>query len=263
MYLISILQSSPTFLIALVAFALIIACYALGYNRRNRLIRKYPNQAEKDTSTMTGTLLALLGLMLAFSFSMANSRYDARRQVMVEEANVIGTAILRTQMYPDSVRRLLRAGMKEYVEVRIGALDARRDKDKLLANQIKTDSLSKQIWNIVSDYTAVDPTLVRTSELIPALNDMIDIFTTRRAAFESTIPDSIMFFLLLLCLSSSFLLAQDRKTNADWIVVVGFSLMLSATIFTIIDLDRPHSGLISMERPQQKIEALRGMFDAD
>jgi hypothetical protein len=158
---------------------------------------------------------------------------------------------------------LLRACMKEYVNVRAATFSAGRDKDKLLANLVKTDSLSQVIWMITSDYAKMDPTIVRTSELIPALNEMIDIVTTRKAAFEATIPDSIMYFLLLLCLSSTFLLAHERKTNADWMVVIGFTLMLSATIFTIVDLDRPHSGMIHMEGPQQKIEALRNMFVED
>ena len=250
-------------MMAFVVFLLIIGCYAIGQLRRNYLLKKYDDQIVRDNSTMTGALLALLGLMLAFSFSMANSRYDSRRQVMVEEANAIGTAILRTQMYPDSVRALFHQSMKEYVEVRIATLTARKDPDILLVNQNTSDSLGRRIWNIVSDYASVDPSLVKTSELIPALNDMIDIVTTRRAAFEATIPDSILYFLLFLCLSSAFLLAHDRKSNTDWMVVIGFSIMLSATLFTIIDLDRPHSGLISMERPQQKIEALRNMFASD
>ena len=63
--------------------------------------------------------MALLGLLLAFTFSMSNSRFDNRRQLVIEEANAIGTAILRTDFYPDSVRKLLRASLKEYVENRI------------------------------------------------------------------------------------------------------------------------------------------------
>ena len=89
---------------------------------------------------------------------------------------------------------------------------------------------------------------------------MIDITTTRRSAGESTIPDSIMYFLFILCLSMSFLLGYDNKTKIDWIVVIGFALMLSATLFTIIDLDRPRSGLITMDVPIQKMVELRDMF---
>jgi len=260
---ISFIQSTSAILLALMTFILILGSYAVGHYRRGILLKKYPDKIGKDTGTMTGALLALLGLMLAFSFSMSNSRYDARRQVIIEGANAIGTVILRTEMYPDSVGKLLRSSMKEYVEARIIVFERSHNEEELHVNQARLDSISKSVWMIVSSYAKIDPTTVRTSELIPALNEMIDIVTTRRAAFEATIPDSILYFLLLLCLTSAFLLAHDRKTNADWVVVVGFALMLSATIFTIIDLDRPQNGLINMDGPRQKIVALRGMFDAD
>lgn len=263
MIAISFIQSTSAFVLAIITFVLIIGCYTFGHHRRGFLLKKYPDQVGKDTGTMTGALLALLGLMLAFSFSMSNSRFDARRQVIIEGANAIGTVILRTEMYPDSVRNLLRSSMKEYVEARIVVFERSHNEEELQVNQARLDSISKSVWMIVASYAKIDPTTVRTSELIPALNEMIDIVTTRRATFEATIPDSILYFLLLLCLTSAFLLAHDRKTNADWVVVVGFALMLSATIFTIIDLDRPQNGLINMDGPRQKVLDLRNMFSAD
>lgn len=263
MLALSLIQSTPAIVLALIAFFLILGCYAMGHYRRDIYLKKYPDQVGKDTSTMTGALLALLGLMLAFSFSMSNSRYDTRRQVIIEGANAIGTVILRTEMYPDSVRTLLRNSMKEYVEARIIVFEKSHTDEELHANQARLDSISKRVWQITSSYARVDPTTVRTSELIPALNNMIDIVTTRRAAFASTIPDSIIYFLLLLCLTSAFLLAHDRKTPTDWVVVIAFALMLSATIFTIIDLDRPQSGLINMDGPHQKVIELRNLFSED
>lgn len=89
---------------------------------------------------------------------------------------------------------------------------------------------------------------------------MIDITTTRRAAGEANVPDSIMYFLFMLCLCSAFLLGYDNKKEIDRIVVAGLGIMLSATVFSIIDLDRPRSGLINLEIPNQKIIELRGMF---
>jgi hypothetical protein len=89
---------------------------------------------------------------------------------------------------------------------------------------------------------------------------MIDITTTRRAAGEATVPDSIMYFLFILCFCAAFLLGYDNKYKIDWIVVTGFALMLSITVYTIIDLDRPRSGLINMDAPNEKIIELREMF---
>jgi hypothetical protein len=263
MLAVSFIQSNSALSLALMTFVLIIGSYAIGHYRRDIHLRKYPEQAGKDTATMTGALLALLGLMLAFSFSMSNSRFDTRRQVIIEEANAIGTVILRTDIYPDSVRQLLVNSLKAYVEARIVVFEKSHTDQELHSKQARLDSIGRSVWQITATYAKVDPTTVRTSQLIPALNDMIDIVTIRRAAFSATIPDSILYFLLLLCLTSAFLLAHDRKSNADWLVVVGFALMLSATIFTIIDLDRPQSGLINMDGPHQKIVELRNMFSIE
>jgi hypothetical protein len=97
--------------------------------------------------------------------------------------------------------------------------------------------------------------------MTPALNAMIDITTTRRAAGEETIPDSIMYFLFFLCLCTSFLVGYDNKGKSDWIVLSGFSIILSIIILLIVDLDRPRSGFINMDTPNQKIIELREMFN--
>jgi hypothetical protein len=146
------------------------------------------------------------------------------------------------------------------VEARIAYYQAGMDIKKVIEAYVQGNKISGQIWSTVAAYAKTDDITTRTSQLIPALNAMIDITTTRRAAGESTIPDSIMYFLFLLCLCSSFLLGYDIKNKLDWIVVIGFAVMLSATVFTIIDMDRPRSGLIDMDKPNEKIIELREMF---
>lgn len=256
----SLLQSTATLVIAAIIFFLIIIFYLFGYYLRRRAVIKNPEKSQSDLGALSGTLLGLLALLLAFTFSMSNSRFDTRRQLIIEEANDIGTVVLRTDIYPDSVRQLLRAGLKEYVEARIAFCQAGMDKEKLVKYYLKADSIGKEVWSIAASYAKVDNITTKTSELIPALNAMIDITTTRRAAGEDTIPDSIMYFLFILCCCSAFLLGYDSKNKIDWIVVMGLAIMLSSTVFTIIDLDRPRSGLIHMDGPNQKIIELRGMF---
>jgi hypothetical protein len=256
----SLLQSSPTIVVAIILFILLIVFYLIGFRLRNQIIKSNPEQTIGDLSQINGTLLGLLALLLAFTFSMSNSRYDTRRELVIEEANNIGTVILRTDIYPDSVRQVLRTHLHDYVEARIAFYQAGMDIEKTVEAYVKANEISGKIWSAVAAYAKIDNITTRTSELIPALNAMIDITTTRRAAGESTIPDSIMYFLFLLCLCSAFLLGYDHKNKFDWIVVIGFAIMLSATVFTIIDMDRPRSGLIDMDKPNQKIIELREMF---
>jgi hypothetical protein len=257
----SFLQATPTYLIAFIILALIIAFYLLGYRLRGRAVLKNPKAQLPDLGALNGTLLGLLGLMLAFTFGMSNSRYDTRRKLVVEEANYIGTAVLRTDIYPDSIRRILRAHFKRYVKARIAHYQSGMNMEKTMENYAKADSIGKEIWTIAASYAKVDNITTRTSELLPALNNMIDITTTRRAAGEATIPDSIMYFLFILCFCSAFLLGYDNKNKIDWIGVMGLAVMLSSTVFTIIDLDRPRSGLIKMDKANQKMVELLRLFE--
>lgn len=257
----SLLQITPAIVVAVILFFLLLLFYWLGRRLRIFQVKRNPALEKVELGSINGLLLGLLGLLLAFSFGMSNSRYDTRRQLVIEEANNIGTVILRTDVYPDSMRTLLRADLKEYVEARISFYQAGMDFQKVVMYFLKADSIGKKIWSAVANYARVDNISTRTSEMIPALNAMIDITTTRRAAGEATIPDSILYFLFALCVCSSFLLGHDNKGEINWVAVTGFAVMLSATVFTIIDLDKPRSGLINMDKPNEKIVELRGMFD--
>jgi hypothetical protein len=256
----SLLQSAPSILIAIILFNLLIAFYMLGYKLRRVMLKRSESHTVEDLGAINGTLLGLLALLLAFTFSMSNSRYDTRKDLVIVEANAIGTAILRADVYPDSVRALLRTNFKNYVEERIAFYQAGMDMDKMVTHFKAANEISSTLWHITTNYSKIDRNTTIASQLIPALNEMIDVTTTRRAAGEATIPDLIMYFLFILCLTSAFLLGYDFKNRFDWIVVLGFALMLSSTVFTIIDMDRPRSGLINMDLPNEKIIELRGMF---
>jgi hypothetical protein len=253
------LQSIPAGVVALTLLLLLVGFYYLGY-RLNLAKRLTEDHENKGLSTINGALLGLLALLLGFTFSMSNSRFDNRRSILIEEANAIGTVILRTDVYPDSMRQLLRGHLKEYVEARIAFFEAGMDKEKIWEQHILSGKISSKIWEVAANHAQVDNVPARTSQLLVALNEMIDLTTTRRAVGEATIPDSIMYFLFVLCLGTSFLLGYANKDKCDWVVIIGFSLMLSATVFTIIDLDRPRSGLIKMDSFNQKIVELREMF---
>jgi hypothetical protein len=255
------LQGIDAGVVALVIFFLIIIFYLVGYRVRMYFNMRIPDFKDRELGTINGTLVGLLGLLLAFTFSMSSSRYDARRNVIIEEANDIGTAVLRADLYPDSIRNLLRQNFKAYVEQRVKFYTVRNDFDKVVYHYLQADSISKVLWNIATTDAKKNGVLLRTGQMIPALNAMIDITTTRRALGESTVPDSIMYFLFMLCFCASFLLGYDNKIGkVDWILLFGLAIMLSITVHSIIDLDRTRSGLINMDVQNQKIIELLGMF---
>lgn len=254
------LQSVPAIVIASLLFIQLVISYLLGYRFRIFVMKRSLSQSVGELAAINGALLGLLALLLAFTFSMANERYDQRRALAIEEANAIGTVILRTDIYPDSVRQLLRAHLKDYLEARIAFFQPQIDLEEMIEHFKHGNEISSKVWKVATDYARIDGNTTRASELIPALNDMFDITTSRRAAGEGTIPDSILYFLFILCLCASFLLGYDHKNQLDWIVVSGFSLMLSVTVFTIIDMDRPRGGFINLDVPNEKLIELRTFF---
>jgi hypothetical protein len=247
--------------VGLTLFFVLILVSLAGFRIRKWKQQKDPTIAKEELGSISSTLLGLLALILAFTFSMSNSRYDMRRGLAVEEANAIGTVFLRTEFFPDSTQKELKSTLKNYLEARIAIYHSGMDVEKMLSNMKNSEVLAKKLWNQVTDFSKSDPNLVKTSDIVSALNEMIDLNTSRRAAGEANIPTSIQWFLIVLCISSTFLLGYERKGRFDWVIVIGFSLLLSLTVFSIIDLDRPRSGFVTLDEANSKIMELQGLFD--
>lgn len=253
----SLLQYIPTYLLAVALIILLIAFYFIGRTVRKKMRHQ---AASGDLLNVGNTLLGLLALLLAFSFGMSNNRYDVRRSLLVDELNAIGTAVQRADVYPDSIRTKLRKEFKNYIETRI--LYYRLGVDNKLINEYynQSQAVSSRIWKVAAQHTRSDRETEKVAQLLPALNSMGDIASSRLSAHLAKIPDTIIYFLLLLSLSSAFLMGYERKNSIDWVSIMGFSMMLSLTIFVIIDLDRPRSGLISLDEQNMRMTDLLEQF---
>ena len=136
----------PTLILASTIFFLIILCNWLGYRYKKWQVQKHPGEVPESMGSIEGSILGVMSLLLGFTFSVAVSKFETRRHLIVEEANEIGTAILRCDMYPDSIRNPLRADFKEYVETRIGYFNAGNDEDKISGEIKNAELISARIW---------------------------------------------------------------------------------------------------------------------
>ncbi len=241
---------------------LMVAFYIWGYRLKMKKIRRHPEYSDEGFGAIQGSLLGLLALLLSFTFSMSSSRHDNRYEVMVAEANNIGTAILRADLFPDTIRRQFRAGFSDYVAARIDQYQAGIDPQKNAAAMHQTNAVAAKLWAMAAQATQSTDIVTRNSGslMVNALNPMIDSITTRKASRETNIPDSILFLLFSLCLASGFIVGYGSKKSIDWIMVAGFAVMIGVTIFSILDLDRPHRGLITLDRAEQNIVDLQDML---
>ncbi|PBQ32374.1 hypothetical protein CNR22_11530 [Sphingobacteriaceae bacterium] len=221
-------------------------------------LRAKKNTLEQNAlGAMEGALLGLLGLLLAFTFNLSAIRYDTRRQAIVEEANAIGTAILRTDLYADSLKPFFKKEFANYVNARIAYYNAGNDESKIHEALGLSSSISQGIWNKVALLSHDKENFLSSSQMIPALNSVIDWVSTRDEARLAHVPHSIIYLLFVLCLSSGFIIGYGRANQkSNWILVFCFSLMISITVYLILDLDQPRSGLITMDATHLKMKDL-------
>ena len=216
--------------------------------------------AAKGGSTAEGAVFGLLGLLIAFSFSGAASRFEDRRHLIVEEANAIGTAYLRLDLLSAEPRTELQALFRRYVEIR---METYRGPETLAASEIKRaegTKLQEEIWTkAMAASRSPDVTPQTTVLLLPALNEMIDITATRVMATLNHPPPVVFVLLGGLSLVGALLVGYGTSINKDrsWFHTLVFAAILSLTVYVIIDLEFPHLGLIRVDAADQVLIELR------
>jgi hypothetical protein len=257
---IPLFEKMDAYLIAGLLFLIMILAFLAGNWIRRNKERKGKVSEDKSIGALEGSLLGLLALLLSFTFSMSSSRHDRRVNIIIEEANDIGTAVLRADLYPDSIRQAFRKDFEAYLETRIAFYTAKADRNAINKSLNDAQILQASLWERASSLGRDKENLHRTAQMIPALNAMFDITTTRTAATLDKVPAVIYFLLFIICLTAALMVGYSGGLKPDWTMVLCFSLMISLTVYLIIDLDRPRRGVITMDTANSQIVQLRGMF---
>ncbi len=254
------LNHTEAWIIALLLFILMLFSTYIG-KRIGTYIRKKTDTEEKLPET--SALIALLFFLLAFTFGMSGDRYDSRRKVVIEEANIIGTAILRSDLYPDSTKALFRKDFKDYVETRISYYEVGPNVKGILKADSLSQIISSKLWKRATILSKDPSNLAATQQMIPALNDMIDVTTTRLSGEKAKVPQSILVMLFFLSMIIAFYsgYSEGRKGKIDWLVQIGFCVLVSLVILFTLDLDRPRRGFVNLDMPNQSIIDLRKNFE--
>ena len=248
-------------LIALVMLIVLAAACEIGYRAGSR------KQATSDSfrSLMNGigaATLGLLGLLLGFTLSMAIARWDARRDVIVNESNAIGTLWLRCGFLDEPLRGELRDALREYTDARIALGVSRGDLDELQAARSKSETLHTTIWSAVErvDRAGTSPAIL--SSLITAANELIDLHELRLASIQNYLPTSLSLLLLgMATIAVGFLAWSFGATGQGGrTAMLLLSLLIAAVLLLIMDVNRPQRGSIgvgvsTLERVQDSISA--------
>jgi hypothetical protein len=214
-----------------------------------------------STKTIISAMFGLLAFLLAFTFGMSGNRYDTRRGHIVEEANAIGTAILRADLYEDADRVEFRNDFKKYLEARIEYFEAAKDIPRVLAANDSAANYGKRLWDRAMKVSHLSGYNTQTMQMVPALNAMFDISTTRQMGELERVPDSIVLMLFVVSLASGFYLGYTSpESKIDWLVAIGFCLLTSVVVYITLDLDRPRRGFINLTASHDAMLQLRQLF---
>jgi hypothetical protein len=218
--------------------------------------------ASAGIGALGGSVFALLGLLIAFTFSGAAARFDVRRELIVEEANAIGTAYLRLDLLPPEAQASLKELFREYVRGRLEVFRKLPDVAAAKEELAKSTTLQSQIWQQAVAACRAADYQPATILLLPALNEMIDITTTRTMAAQTHPPAIIFAMLCVMALAASLLAgyglagAGSRRRMHE----IVFAATIAISVYVIIDLEYPRGGLIRVEAfDQALIELLKSM----
>ena len=232
-------------LVLAVFVAMLLAALA-GYSSRG-LQRWWSKGREKversQEGYLIGGMLGLLALLLAFSFSMAVQRYDDRRQLVVQEANAIGTAYLRAQLLDEPHRARLSKLLVDYTDNRIALATAKPD--SIQTRITENDSLLTDIWAAVTAARNSAHAHGISTPLLIAFNQVIDLDTERKVARQVRVPQPIMLLLLGFLVMTAAVLGLVLDGIRDWTVGFVLFVLLSLYVSIIVDLNRPTSGNIT------------------
>lgn len=244
----------PAPVLAIGLFVGINLAYMAGLRVRNYRIKHDPGFEPSGLGPLEGALLGLVSLLLAFTFNQSASDFATHRDLLVTESNAIETAIWRADLYPDSLRTLFRADFREYIASRVEYYEARTDEDRIRVARQRSDATAGRIWQRAALAARVSGESLRSGQMLPAINAVIDAEARREDARRGHVPDPILALLFGLCLVGSFIVGYANKSRKiDWVVLLSYSVMTVMTVYIILDLDRPRRGLIETSAAHQNL----------
>jgi phage-related protein len=226
----------------LLIVVILFVVFEIGFRVGRWWQDRTPEDTEGPTGTLVGSLLALLGFLLAITMGMASDRFEARRALVLEESNAIGTTYLRAGYLPEPASSRTRELLREYVPLRINV----PDRQQLAANFARSEEIHTELW-AMAEQLARDSSSDVLATYIESLNEMIDLHSTRVAALiYGRVPETV---LLLLIIGSALTMGMvgysagltGRRSLLSALVLV---VVLAAVLTLVLDLDRPREGLV-------------------
>lgn len=241
-------------------FVGILLSLAFGRALGERAIAHRGADGAPSLGSIEGAVFALLGLLIAFTFSGALERFDGRRAQVVDEANVIGTAWLRLDLLPASAQPALREAFRAYVDSRLETYRLLPDLQAAQRALARSQALQSTIWaGAVAGAKHADARPAAEILLLPALNAMFDITTVRVAATQRHPPVIVFAMLFGLALVAALLAGYQSASAPAYGRVhrIGFAAIVALTVYVILDIEYPRLGFVRIDAIDQLLVNVR------
>lgn len=239
-------------LIFAASLVLILTASEIGH----RFGRRVKGPGDNNVATLEASILGLLALMISFTFAMALSRFDARRDGVLNEANAIGTTALRARLLPAPHSTESLKLLRDYVQVRLDITKRTPSDAEMEAAIVRSNAIQEALWQQAKAVAARDNAIVPTGLFIQSLNDLIDNQETRLTAGRNRIPNIVLTVLYgLTAIALGFAGYAGGLESRRWRPPVYLTgIVAAAVILMIQDLDRPSAGYITVSQ-QPMIDA--------
>lgn len=227
---------------------LFMLVFELGFQVGRHKHAKLNESGKSRVSTIEVAILSILGLLLAFTFVMAQTRFDFRQKLVIEEANAIGTTYLRANFLPEPQKFAIEKLLRQYVNLRLAAVKG--NGENLHTVIIESERIHKQLWlqTLSVNMSKIRPEIFAV--FISSLNKVISLHTDRVAAFTNRVPAFVLLVLLLCGVLAIGVTGYNcgLRNQRNFVPVSMLSILLVLVFFMIIDLDRPNHGLIKISQ---------------
>ena len=230
--------------IALVSLLLLVSA-EIGFRFGKRSANTEANHTH--LTTIQASILGMLALIIGFTFAMALHRYETRRDLVLQEANAIGTAYLRASFLPPTQSGPVKQALRQYLDIRIPLYSPKVEAAKVTATEKESSELQRGLWTQTVEAALAVPSAV-TATFITSLNEVIDLDESRLHALRSHVPGAAWLLVLTISAVACYVTGYAAGSNGTRSALATISLpVLIAIVITLVaDLDRPRRGIIGI-----------------
>jgi len=252
----------PLWAVLLITTIMLFTTAEIGFHFGKWRKQRSKDEEKGQTGTIMGAALGMLAFLLAFTFGMAGSTHGARKKLVLDEANAIGTAYLRAQILPEPSSSKIKGLLHEYVDVRLKGAQSVKSIDQLKQAIARSEELHNELWALSVSLAKENPTSISVGLFVVALNEVIDLHSKRiTTGLRNRIPRSIIITLYFVAILTMTLMGYQSGLTGIRTMVARFALILAfaSVMLLIVELDRPGTTMINVS--QQAMIDLQASMD--